>query len=215
MHRVAALLLLACPLAACNSVEKDRSFRPVEASPEDEADTSPSGAYYELASGEQRVGQAKLWWGGVTKRSRKGEVPSEVRIGVRLRNDGQEPITLRVEDLALDVKVKDRPVMVVETPADVRGRTAAGPGETARVELTFFLPRAPDVDELRWVELSWALDVGEQRLSYSTPFVRFKSGRWSGYSPYYPYDPYYYPYYRGYPYYGYPYGFEPYPYYFY
>lgn len=186
--RLPLLAGLALALAACSS---RADFRPVEAEPE--VPSSLAGAYYEVTIGQRKLGDVKIWSDGSFEDDDDVE---RIHIGMRIRNDGEEPLRLVLEDTELELRTPEEEMFLVEEEVGAPPVVEIGPRETRRFDLFYPLPEELDADELSGVELIWALEGPGGRVGRSTPFMReLRGGRYRGYAT--PYHPYPYPFYPG------------------
>lgn len=151
-----ALLLL----AGCST-----NFRPLEANSRVPSDMA--AAEYSLTDASRNLGAAQVWL-----------VPPEdddaqlVQVGLRLRNEGDSPVRLDLNDTELEARTKKGELYVIEQIQSVIGDEVVQPRTTGRVELSFLLPRDVAFKDLAGFELIWAVKSDDgTRVTRSTTFV--------------------------------------------
>lgn len=196
-HRASALgavLAVSALTAGCSS---SPDFRPLQA--DRSTPSELAAAQYDLKVDGQDLGDAKVWSKGPPGDTL--HLPTEperlLEIGIRIRNDSDQPMRLDLKATDLELHTEDERMYVLETPLQVNGVTDIEPGGLQRIVLLYELPAGVELKKIVGYELAWAVDAGGRRVTRSTTFRRAADER--GY--------YYYPYAGGgfgygYPYYG-------------
>lgn len=171
-------------------------FRPLQA--DRSTPSELAAAQYDLKVDDRDLGDAKVWSQGAPVEALSLDVDRErlLEIGVRIRNDSDQPMRLDLQATDLEVHTEDERMYVVDAPLMVNGSLEVAPGRLERIVLFYELPAGVKLKKVVGYELAWAIEAGERRVTRSTTFRRAEDDR--GY--------YYYPYpafgYYGYPYYG-------------
>lgn len=157
----------------------------------------PGAAYYELNVHDQNLGDVKVWSRGITE-SVLGKEPTHADLGLRVRNDFNQP--LEVSDLTLEVQPREGDLIVLDAPTQLTGSTSVPPGSVQRLLLRYDLPDDLALEDVVGVELNWTVSSTPGAVTESTPFRvepdslrdRFYSLRYDPWG--YAWDyPYYYP----------------------
>lgn len=155
---VGVLLLV---LAGCST-----NFRPIEANSRVPSDMA--AAEYSLSDAAKNLGAAQVWL-----------MPPEdddsqlIQLGMRLRNEGDSPVRLDLDDTELEARTMDGQLHVIEQIQSVVGDQSVEPRSTGRVELSFLLPADVTFEDLAGFELIWAVATDDgTRVTRSTTFVR-------------------------------------------
>jgi hypothetical protein len=185
--RLAALLGLLALLAAPGCRARTARFRPAE-SPGQDALTQVS-AYYELQVEGRNWGDVKVWSQGAYPKAVDGRTPV-IHVGLRLRNDSNGPMDLRLDRTNIEINTRDRQLLVVQEPIQTDGEMTVAPGSLERIALFYPLPEGLGAGDLLAFEVNWAVETGEVIHTHSTPFIREGNGR-----PYHYWRPGFYPYY--------------------
>jgi hypothetical protein len=162
--RSLCLLLLALPFAACWS---PRYFTPRENVDATAPDGAPAAQYIVSAP----AAEVRVWSSGAKARFTDDDREIvELHVGFELENNGQVPLQLDLGTVTCDELLLDGVLQPSLQPLRIQGDGTAGPGATARVDLTFepatTVPRDIDSFAIRFV-----VRDGEQvALQQSTPF---------------------------------------------
>lgn len=186
-----AVVSLGAVVAGCSSPD----FRPLQA--DRSTPSELAAAQYDLEVDGKDLGDAKVWSKGPPQEALN--LPAEAKrlleIGVRIRNDSDEPMRLDLQATDLELHTDDDRMYVVEMALQVNGVTDIAPGGLERIVLLYELPAGVKLKDVVGYELAWAIEAGERRVTRSTTFRRAEDER--GYY-YYPYAGFGY----SYPYYG-------------
>ncbi len=188
-------VLAAASVLAAGCASDD--FRPLQA--DRSTPSELAAAQYDLEIDGKDLGDAKVWSKGppADELGLPTDAKRLLEIGVRIRNDSDQPMRLDLEATDLEIHTEDERMYVVELPLQVNGLVDVEPGGLQRIVLLYELPAGVKMKKIVGYELAWAVEAGGQRLTRSTTFRRAEDD--SGY--------YYYPYAGGafgygYPYYG-------------
>ncbi len=158
---VAATLLVAPLLVAGCST----TFRPLEASGRVPSDMA--AAEYSLAHEAVNVGAAQVWL-----ESPPDDGSQLVRLGLRIRNEGDSTVRLDLNDTELEVRTKTGELYVVSEIQALLGDEVVKPRTTGRMELNFMLPGDLTMGDLAGFELLWAVASDDgTRITRTTTFV--------------------------------------------
>lgn len=202
--RTIVLLLL---IAACGS--QTEYFRPTEA--QSGSEEGHPAAAYDLNVAGARLGEARVWSAGAYEGEVDGVDRTLIHTSVEVENTSDTPIVVETDKTRLEAVSTDKRVLGATTPAAVyaeRGRTVVSPGETARFDLHFALPKDIGPQEVDAFRLRWSVAARGQEYTQVTPFDEFEPPTTTyAYGPYPFYDPFWDPYFG--PYFGPP-GYYPY-----
>ncbi len=161
--RAAALL----SLVAVGCAGQKTAFKPASS---ETTGPGESWAYYELKKGETEYGQAKVWTQGAYRPKRDGQEPV-IQIGLRIRNDSDQELTLDVDRTSLEFQTTGDKLVVVED-LRVEGRTTFPPNSVQYAKLFFTIPEGTKRDEINSFELIWYVQSEDDFIANSTTFVR-------------------------------------------
>lgn len=187
-----AVLAASALVAGCSSPD----FRPLQA--DRSTPSELAAAQYDLKVDDHDLGDAKVWSKGTPGDALHLPIEAKrlLEIGVRIRNDSDQPMRLDLRATDLELHTDDERMYVVESPLQVNGVTDVQPGGLQRITLLYELPAGVKLKDIVGYELAWAVEAGDgRRITRSTTFRRAEDDR--GYY-YYPYGGFGY----GYPYYG-------------
>jgi hypothetical protein len=127
-------------------------------------------AYYMLDAGEHHVGDAKVWTRGIKKEGRQDEAPA-IRLGLRIRDDGADPIRVDLDASELEIQTTDGKLFF-QKASNVSGNASIDPHSTGRLYWAFDLPSNIRSEDVTAFEFNWTIESGDLRMSRSTPFFR-------------------------------------------
>jgi hypothetical protein len=155
MSRALIVGVFAVVYAGCTT-----NFRPLEARRGVPSKVATANA--DLEEGTYNMGDAAVWVDATADKT--------LILGLRLRNDGQSPMQLDLDDVALELRTEDGEVIVLDE-LEFKGDRKVQPGSTGRGEFIAHLPEGVEVDDLVGFELLWAVENEEgMRITRSSPF---------------------------------------------
>jgi hypothetical protein len=172
--------VLIMPAAGCAS--RMAEFRPPRSI--DVGPPNAGAAYYTLDVGGRHVGDAKVWTHGIKDSGKPDKAPS-IQVGLRIRDDGTDPVRVDLDTTEVEVQTRDGNLFF-QKASSVTGNSRIDPRSTGRLLMAFNLPAGVSARDVTAFEFNWTVESGDLRLSKSTPFFR---GRIREHDHYYFVDP--------------------------
>ena len=119
----------------------------------------------------KRLGNAKVWSPGAYPIRVDGKRPV-IHVVLRLRNDGDTPITVDVARANCEITGEGRDFINLGPPVRVDGTATAAPASVGRIDLYYGLPGGWSPLDVQGFELNWAVQTSAGLYSQSTPFVQ-------------------------------------------
>lgn len=156
-----------CVAAACLLVVAGCSttFRPLEAN--SRAPSDMAAAEYSLVDRARNLGAAQVWL--IPPKNSDAQI---IQLGLRIRNEGDSPVRLDLDDTELEVRADDGQLHVIPQIQSIVGDEVVAPQTTGRMQLAFLLPAKLTFGDLAGFELIWAVKTDDgTRVTRSTTFV--------------------------------------------